>query len=50
MSLKPRPRSIAEQREQLDRVIAAKLPGQTFERPRTKLTGAPKRTQSSRPS
>ena len=49
MSPKPRPRSIAEQREQLDRVIAAKFRTPSSVPPRTKLTSVAKRTQSSRP-
>jgi hypothetical protein len=48
MSQKPKQLSTAEQREQLDRVIASKLPEQSQSRARTKPAGAPKRSQSSR--
>jgi hypothetical protein len=42
-------RSLAEQREQLDRVIAAKVPKLTSSRRWTKPAAAPKSTHSSRP-
>jgi hypothetical protein len=49
MSPKPRPRSIAEQREQLDRVIASKLRAPGSLPARTKSASTPIRTNSSRP-
>jgi hypothetical protein len=42
-------RSLEEQREQLDRVIAAKVPRLTSSRPRTKPAAALKSTHTSRP-
>ena len=48
MLAKPTPRPLAEQREQLDRVIAAKVPRQIVYRTRPKRAPAPDSAQTSR--
>jgi hypothetical protein len=49
MPAKPKQRPLAEQREQLDQVIAAKLPGERTPRPRSKPAATANRTHRSRP-